>query len=84
MAVAVTGLAVIFGFNIFTLEGRSLVPVAARRVVRSALRTAIQPQVEQTAALGIVFLPGAMTGLILAGVDPLEAVRAQLALMYVI
>jgi putative ABC transport system permease protein len=25
-----------------------------------------------------------MTGLILAGVDPLEAVRAQLALMYVI
>jgi putative ABC transport system permease protein len=58
--------------------------VASRRFVRSALRTAISPQVEQTAALGIVFLPGAMTGLILAGVAPLEAVRAQLALMYVI
>jgi putative ABC transport system permease protein len=58
--------------------------VASRRFVRSALRTAISPQVEQTAALGIVFLPGAMTGLILAGVDPLDAVRAQLALMYVI
>jgi putative ABC transport system permease protein len=58
--------------------------VASRRLVRSALRTAISPQVEQTAALGVVFLPGAMTGLILAGVDPLEAVRAQLALMYVI
>lgn len=57
---------------------------ASRRLVRSALRTAISPQVEQTAALGIVFLPGAMTGLILAGVDPLEAVRTQLALMYVI
>jgi putative ABC transport system permease protein len=40
--------------------------------------------VEQTAALGIVFLPGAMTGLILAGMDPLEAVATQLALMYVI
>jgi putative ABC transport system permease protein len=57
---------------------------ASLRFVRSALRTAISPQVEQTAALGIVFLPGAMTGLILAGVDPLEAVRTQLALMYVI
>jgi putative ABC transport system permease protein len=58
--------------------------VASRRFVRASLRTAISPQVEQTAALGIVFLPGAMTGLILAGADPLVAVRAQLALMYVI
>lgn len=57
---------------------------ASRRFVRAALRTAMSPQVEQTAALGIVFLPGAMTGLILAGVEPLDAVRAQLALMYVI
>lgn len=57
---------------------------AAQRMVRSALRTAISPQVEQTAALGVVFLPGAMTGLILAGADPLGAVRAQLVLMYVI
>lgn len=57
---------------------------ASLRYVRSALRTAISPQVEQTAALGIVFLPGAMTGLILAGVAPLEAVRTQLVLMYVI
>lgn len=58
--------------------------VATRRFLRSSLRTAISPQVEQTAALGIAFLPGAMTGLILAGVEPLAAVRTQLALMYVI
>jgi putative ABC transport system permease protein len=125
-AVAATGMAIVFGFGVFELDGRSLVPVAgmvvgnsmkagvvaarrvsevaaeqraeieaglalgmtvrgaSRRLVRSALRTAISPQVEQTAALGIVFLPGAMTGLILAGVDPLDAVRAQLVLMYVI
>lgn len=57
---------------------------ASKRLIRSSLRTAISPQVEQTAALGIVFLPGAMTGLILAGADPLDAVRTQLALMYVI
>lgn len=60
------------------------VPRASARIIRSSLRTAISPQIEQTAALGIVFLPGAMTGLILAGADPLEAVRTQLALMYVI
>jgi putative ABC transport system permease protein len=57
---------------------------AARPYVRAALRTALIPQIESTKAVGIVFLPGAMTGLILAGVDPLDAVRVQLALLYVI
>jgi putative ABC transport system permease protein len=57
---------------------------AARPLSRGVLRTAISPQVENTRALGIVFLPGAMTGLILAGVDPLDAVLVQLALMYLI
>ncbi len=57
---------------------------AARPLVRRALRLAISPQIENTKALGIVFLPGAMTGLILAGVDPLDAVLVQLALMWII
>jgi putative ABC transport system permease protein len=57
---------------------------AARAIVRSVLRTALSPQIENTKALGIVFLPGAMTGLVLAGVDPVDAVLVQLALMYLI
>jgi putative ABC transport system permease protein len=57
---------------------------AVRPTVRNVLRTGIAPDVERIKALGIVVLPGAMTGLILAGVDPLDAVRVQLALMYVI
>jgi len=57
---------------------------AVRPTVRQVLRTGIAPDVERLKALGIVVLPGAMTGLILAGVDPLEAVRVQLALLYVI
>jgi putative ABC transport system permease protein len=52
--------------------------------VRSALRTALVPQIETTKAVGIVFLPGAMTGLILAGVEPVEAVRVQTAVMYLV
>ena len=58
--------------------------VASRPIVRGVLRVSLSPQIENTKALGIVFLPGAMTGLILAGVDPVDAVLVQLALMYLI
>lgn len=57
---------------------------AARPVFRKALRDALTPQVETTRAVGLVFLPGAMTGLILAGVDPLDAVLVQAAIMFLI
>ena len=57
---------------------------ASRPYVRRALRTALTPQVETTKAVGLVFLPGAMTGLILAGVDPVDAVLVQAAIMYLI
>ena len=57
---------------------------AARPYVRSALRTALIPQIESTKAVGLVFLPGAMTGLVLAGVDALDAVQVQLAIMYLV
>lgn len=57
---------------------------AARPYLRVVLRTAMTPQIESTKAVGLVFLPGAMTGLVLAGVDPLEAVLVQLALMLLI
>ena len=57
---------------------------AARPYLRSALRTALTPQIETTKATGIVFLPGAMTGLILAGVAPLDAVLVQVVVMYLI
>jgi putative ABC transport system permease protein len=36
------------------------------------------------AAAGLVFLPGMMTGQILAGVDPAEAVKYQLLIMFLI
>lgn len=58
--------------------------VASRPFVRNAIRTALLPQVEKTKAVGIIFLPGLMTGLILAGTDPVDAVRAQAAIMFLI
>jgi len=57
---------------------------ASKPFVRSALRTALTSQIESTKAVGLVFLPGAMTGLILAGADPVDAVLVQAALMYLI
>jgi len=125
-AVMVVSLSVMFGFGMFPVEGRTIVPLAgmmignsmtasvvagrrivgelqdkrdevearlalghawpdaARPYVRSALRTALIPQIESTKALGLVFLPGAMTGLVLAGVDAADAVSIQLAIMYLI
>jgi putative ABC transport system permease protein len=59
-------------------------PVAVRPYVAAALRTAISPQVEQTKIVGLVALPGTMTGLLLAGVAPVEAVLTQTAVMFLI
>jgi putative ABC transport system permease protein len=51
---------------------------------RAALRQGMLPIVDQTKVVGLVALPGAMTGLILAGVSPLDAVRLQMVVMYML
>lgn len=51
---------------------------------RGILRTALQPAVDATNVVGVISLPGAMTGLILAGVDPLTAIRYQIVVMYML
>jgi putative ABC transport system permease protein len=57
---------------------------AATPYVRAALRAALTPQIETTKATGLVFLPGAMTGLILAGTAPLQAVLVQAVVMFLV
>ena len=58
------------------------------RVVRflapQAARLALIPQIELTKVVGLIALPGAMTGLLLAGVDPVDAVVIQLLVMYLV
>jgi putative ABC transport system permease protein len=70
------------------IEGRLALGLSAseafRPHLRQALRTALVPQIESTKAVGIVFLPGAMVGLILAGVDPADAVKVQVSVMYLV
>ena len=55
-----------------------------RFVVPRAARSALIPQVERTKVVGLIALPGAMTGLLLAGVDPVDAVVIQLLVMYLV
>lgn len=123
---AVVTLGVLFGLDVFPVDGRTVVPLAgmmvgnsmtatvlagrrvleeigdkrdqvearlalgqdsrtaARPYVRSALRSALTPRIETTKATGLVFLPGAMTGLILAGVDPVDAVMVQAVVMFLV
>ena len=57
---------------------------AAGPYLREALRTALIPQIETTKAVGIVFLPGMMVGLLLAGVTALPTVHAQLVIIYLV
>jgi putative ABC transport system permease protein len=126
VATGVLTFTVLFGFGVFELDVRTIVPLAgilignamtatvlvARRLyeelrdkrdevearlalgqpateaaqpyVRHALRTALIPQIESTKVVGLIALPGSMTGLILAGVDPIDAVRIQAAVMFMI
>lgn len=57
---------------------------AMNKPARLALRTALIPIVNTMAATGLVALPGMMTGQILAGVEPAEAVKYQILIMFLI
>lgn len=57
---------------------------ATRRVVHDVARLALIPQIERTKVVGLIALPGAMTGLLLAGVDPVDAVLIQLVVMFLV
>jgi putative ABC transport system permease protein len=58
--------------------------VAAAPVTREALRSALMPTINSMAATGVVSLPGMMTGQILGGVPPAEAVKYQILVMFLI
>ncbi len=57
---------------------------AGRQQLRRALGTGMTPIVDSTKTVGLISLPGAMTGMILAGASPLEAVQLQIIVMYML
>lgn len=57
---------------------------AAEGSVRRAVRTGMIPILNAMMIVGIVSIPGMMTGQLLAGVDPMSAVKYQIVIMFLI
>src|SRR6202011_3057685 len=57
---------------------------ALKPLQRSALRSGMIPIINQMSAAGVITLPGMMTGQILAGLDPLEAAKYQILLLFLL
>jgi putative ABC transport system permease protein len=67
-------------FITYQMLGASL-SEATRPYWRSAMRAAIAPSLSTMATIGIVSLPGMMTGQILGGSTPITAIKYQIAIM---
>ncbi len=59
-------------------------PKATAPLLRDAVRRGLLPIINQMSAAGVITLPGIMTGQVLAGLDPLEAVKYQILLMFLL
>ena len=53
-------------------------------ITRDSVRVGMIPMINAMAAAGIVSLPGMMTGQILSGTEPMEAVKYQILIMFLI
>jgi putative ABC transport system permease protein len=55
--------------------------MASKQIVDDAFDSAILPTINSMVGMGIVFLPGMMTGQILSGTSPVTAIEYQIAIM---
>ena len=58
--------------------------LAAGEIVREAIRTGMQPTIDSVRTYGLVSLPGMMSGLIMAGVDPIHAIKYQIMVVFML
>jgi putative ABC transport system permease protein len=57
---------------------------AVRGLLTRSLRSAMIPLIDQTKTTGIIAFPGTMVGMLVAGAQPVDAVRLQLILLWVL
>lgn len=71
-----------------TIEARLMLGERADEAIadirRQAIRSGMIPIINAMAAAGVISLPGMMTGQILAGAAPLDAVKYQILIMFLI
>ena len=63
--------------------GADILP-ASIEIIRDSIKTGMIPTIDSAKTLGIVSLPGMMTGLILAGASPLEAIKYQIMVTFML
>lgn len=57
---------------------------ASKEIIRDSVKTSMLPSIDSAKTLGIVSLPGMMTGLILGGTSPLIAIKFQIMVTFMI
>lgn len=55
---------------------------AIRPIARRSLRSGMIPLIDSTKTTGLIFFPGTMVGMLIAGAEPIDAVRLQLILLW--
>ncbi|PKH26271.1 iron export ABC transporter permease subunit FetB [Enterobacterales bacterium CwR94] len=60
------------------------VRVASKRLMRDSIRAAMIPTIDAAKTVGLVSLPGMMSGLIFAGVDPVQAIKYQIMVTFML
>ena len=60
------------------------VKLASASIVCQSIRTAMQPTIDSAKTVGLVSLPGMMSGLIFAGVNPIFAIKYQIMVMFML
>lgn len=63
--------------------GADILP-ASVNIIRESIKTSMLPTIDSAKTLGIVSLPGMMTGLILAGTSPIEAIKYQIMVTFML
>lgn len=57
---------------------------ASLSVIKESIKTAMSPSIDSTKTVGLVSLPGMMSGLMFAGIDPTTAIRYQIVIMFML
>ncbi|ELL5569261.1 iron export ABC transporter permease subunit FetB [Staphylococcus aureus] len=57
--------------------------LASKGAIRESIRLTIVPTIDSVKTYGLVSIPGMMTGLIIGGVPPLQAIKFQLLVVFI-
>lgn len=60
------------------------IKLASLPIIQQSVKTGMAPTIDSAKTVGIVSLPGMMSGLIFAGVDPVHAIKYQIMVTFML